>query len=164
MIILPGRYEPTGENLTRSLRAVPLLSLFVLCVLLAPSSIAVGSGELDATAGNGYVDLNWHTIDNATRYNVYRGSGATDMELIANVTAPITAYHDGDLNGGDTFIYYVTAVDTGGEGAPSDSVSVTVPEEADNDMIIPILAIVISAIALQASVIVLLYLFRVKMK
>lgn len=164
MIKFLRRYHRTGEDLTSFRWTVPLLSMVILTVLILPSSQATSSGDLDAVAGTSYVDLSWQTIENATQYHVYRGSGSEDMVLIANVTAPITAYHDHGLSEGDSFIYYVTAATAGGEVGPSNSVSVTVLEGEGRDWLIPVISIAISAIALQASVIVLMYLFKLKMK
>jgi hypothetical protein len=119
--------------------------------------------ELQAVAGRDYVDLWWQTVPDAERYNLYRGEGE-GMALLANVSAPITAYHDGGLGRGSTFIYYVTAVMEGNESAPSSSVSVTVPPRSSDPELLPVLAIVMSTIALQMGIVVLLYLFRSKMR
>jgi hypothetical protein len=82
------------------------------------------------------------------------------MEVVANITAPITAYHDRDLDDGSNFIYYVTAVNGDGESGPSSSVSATVPAKESVDILLPIIALVLSAIAIQVCVVMLLYTFK----
>ena len=136
--------------------------VMVLLVLVAPivqAAPAPPSG-LQAQVGRDYVDLSWQTSEDATNYLVYRSNEAGDMDVVANITAPITAYHDGDLDDGSNFIYYVTAVNGDGESAPSSSVSATVPAKESVDILLPIIALVLSAIAIQVCVVMLLYTFK----
>jgi hypothetical protein len=146
-------------------RLATLFVVIALSLLISQTALAEPSppSDIQALAGRDYVDLWWKTVPDAEHYLLYRGDGE-DMALLANVTAPITAYHDGDLVRGSSFIYYVTAVQEGNESAPSSSVSVTVPPKSSESVMLPVLAIVLSAIALQIGAIVLLYLFKSKMR
>jgi endonuclease I/fibronectin type 3 domain-containing protein len=86
-----------------------------LTVPLAPTG-------LNAVGGNAVVDLTWtqSTSPSITHNNVYRsttGSGGP-YALIANLTAT-TSYSDTAVVNGTSYYYYVTAVNAGGESAPS---------------------------------------------
>lgn len=150
-----------------SRRLLPLLSILaILALLTAPSTLAAphSPGVLQAEAGRDYVDLWWQPSENASNYLVYRGTNAGNMVNVANVTAPVTAYHDGDLEDGSSFIYYVTAVNQDGESAPGPSIAATVPAKESADVLLPILAMVLSVVAIQVCVVMLLYLFKSKMR
>ncbi|MHC1709936.1 MAG: hypothetical protein AB9819_05960 [Methanomassiliicoccales archaeon] len=86
------------------------------------------------------------------------------MEQVANVTAPFTAYHDGDVSEGTNYLYYVTTWDNGNESAPSSTLSITVPAEQEDNIILPVLAIVLSIIAIQVCIVMLLYFSKQKMQ
>jgi hypothetical protein len=139
--------------------------IFVLVVLcFAPAvSAAEGPSGLQATAGVGYVDLYWQTVPDADYYYVYRG-GEDSMTPAANVTAPFTAYHDDDVTEGTNYLYYVTAWDNGTESVPSNTLSITVPAEQEDNIILPVLAIVLSIIAIQVCIVMLLYFSKQKMQ
>jgi fibronectin type 3 domain-containing protein len=136
------------------------VSMVVPTLQAAPSA----PEDLQAEAGKDYVDLGWQTSDDATHYALYRGTGEDDMTRIVNITAPITAYHDAGLEDGSSFIYYVTAVNDDGESEPSNSVSITVPAKEGAENMLPILALVLSAIAIQVCAVMLLFFFKMKMK
>jgi hypothetical protein len=146
-------------------RSLPLCSLLVLLVLLTipvVQSLPSSPEGLQATVGEDYVDLCWQPVPDADNYLLYRGN-AQEMTLLANVHAPFTAYHDGDLEEGSTLLYYVTAVEGEEESAPGNSISVTVPLKERSDIILPVLAIVLSVIAVQVCVVMLLYFLKLKM-
>ena len=148
----------------RSMFSFSLVMILALS-LAAPylSATPTSPGDLQVEIGRDYVDLWWQPSGNATNYIVYQGTGVNDMTPIANVTAPITAYHDGNLEDGTTRIYYVTAVNEDGEGGPGNSIIATVPAKESNEIMLPILAMVLSVIAIQICVVMLLYHFRTKM-
>lgn len=140
--------------------------LFVVILLAVPSVHATPDAPagLRSEVGMDYVDLSWQTVDNASYYLVYRSTDAGNMVNIANVTAPITAFHDGELEDGNSFIYYVTAVDDDGESVPGSSIATTVPSKQSNDVLIPVIAMILSIIAIQVCAVMLLYLFKSKMR
>lgn len=67
---------------------------------------------------NQYPVLSWDGVANATYYNVYRNS-----QLIDTISSNNTSYTDYNAPQG-TESYYVTALDSGGESAPSNTVTV----------------------------------------
>ncbi len=136
--------------------------LATMCLVPSISAADVPSG-LQADAGVGYVDLNWQTVPGAEKYYVYRGSEA-GMTTVANITAPFTAYHDEDVAGGANYLYYVTAWVNGTESAPSNTLSMTVPVEEEDNVILPVLAIVLSIIAIQVCIVMLLYFSKQKLQ
>lgn len=148
---------------TRSIIATALFILLaVLCFAPSASAIDAPSG-LEATAGVGYVDLNWQTVPGADKYYVYRGT-QDEMALIGSVSANFTSCHDSDVDEGANYLYYVTAWSNGTQSAVSNSVSVTIPTEPEESIVLPVLAIVLSVIAIQVCIVMLLYFSKQKMQ
>lgn len=79
-------------------------------------------GGLRATPGDGQVTLHWGSVNTADRYNVYRVTAAGAVK-IGETAVPV--YTDSGLANGETYEYYVRAVNAHGEGAPSKTVQVT---------------------------------------
>lgn len=82
--------------------------------------------NLTATAGNAQVSLSWTASSGATGYNIYRGitSGGESATPVATDTSA-TNYTDPGLTNGTTYYYKVTAVDSFGEGQPSNEAYAT---------------------------------------
>ncbi len=85
---------------------------------------------LRASAGNGYVQLSWSapTSDGGapiTAYNIYRGTSSGAESYIAQVSGSTLTYNDTSVSNGVTYYYYITAVNSAGEGDKSDEVSAT---------------------------------------
>ena len=139
-----------------------IFALATLCIVPSISATAAPA-SLQATAGIGYVDLNWQAVPEADNYYVYRGS-EDGMTPVANVTAPFTAFHDGDVDEGANYLYYVTAWDNGTESSPSNTISITIPSEEEDSIVLPVLAIVLSIIAIQVCIVMLLYFSKQKMQ
>lgn len=136
--------------------------IIMLLLLLVPCTVgALSPPELQATAGVGYVDLNWNAVAGADNYTVYRLDGGELVPLV-DVRAPFTSYHDTEVRGGDTYLYGVTAWVEGNESGMSNTVSITVPARERGDVVLPILAIVMSLIAVQVCVVLLLYFAKIK--
>jgi len=147
--------------------------IFALLLLCIPYATAAEQAdpmvpqELSGEAGIEHVDLAWfQPVQGASgleNYSVYRGSGPEDIERIDNVTANLTAYHDGDLVEGTTYLYYVTSWYNGTESAPSNALAITTGTEPERENLATIgvvLAIVIAAIAMQIAVVAIWVLIR----
>jgi len=86
---------------------------------LAPSGI-------NASAGDGVIDIGWNSVTGATGYNLYwgRSSGVTKQNgtRIADVSSPHSL---AGLTNGTTYYFIVSAENTMGEGAASAEASAT---------------------------------------
>ena len=96
------------------------------------SSVSAPSApqNLQATAGNGYVLLNWQAPSNnggasITEYKIYRGTSSGSESYLAEVSGSTTSYNDTSVTNGNTYYYYVTAVNSAGESPASNEVSAT---------------------------------------
>ena len=91
-----------------------------------PTPPAAPAG-LTAAMGSASVSLAWSAVSGATSYNVKRSTASggpyTTVSAAGAVTG--TTYYDGGLTNGTAYYYVVTAVGTGGEGAPSNQASAT---------------------------------------
>jgi len=136
--------------------------LFVIMLLMPSAAGTTPSPELSATAGIGYVDLNWNAMPGAENYTVYRAN-AGELVPLTNITAPFTSYHDTGVEAGENYVYCVTAWEGENESTLSNTVTITVPAKEKNDVILPVLAIVLSVIAVQICIVMLLYFSKQKL-
>ncbi|MEU2714476.1 PA14 domain-containing protein [Streptomyces sp. NPDC007205] len=83
--------------------------------------------DVDASAGQGVVGLNWNTVADATGYQVYRWNADTQAyEKLAATTQP--SYEDTGAAPGTTHYYWVTALHADGtESAPGAAHAVLAP-------------------------------------
>jgi hypothetical protein len=88
-------------------------------------TIPVAPTNLQATAGDGSVELTWNSVTGADTYTVKRSttSGGTYTTLQAGVTTP--TYTDNTATNGTTYYYVVSASNTAGESANSTQASAT---------------------------------------
>jgi len=94
-------------------------------VYATPMTIPTAPQNLQARAGNGYVNLSWEVpSDNGgsviTGYRVYRNG-----TLIAIVPATQLWYNDTKVENGVNYTYYVTVINSAGESSPSNKVEAT---------------------------------------
>lgn len=84
----------------------------------------VAPSGLNATPGNGLVNLTWTATPGAVSYNLKRGTSVSGpfSTLLANIISPAAA--DPSAADGSTYFYVVSAVNGGGESANSAAVSV----------------------------------------
>ena len=75
--------------------------------------------NLSIAASNGQLLLSWTASSTAISYNIYRAlaSGGEGLTPYASTTS--TSYADGAVTNGTPYYYKVTAVNTGGESAPT---------------------------------------------
>ena len=95
----------------------------------APTSPPGAPQDLVATAGDASVSLTWSPPSSdggapITNYKIYRGNTPDQLSLRATVPN-VLAYTDSPLTNGKTYYYKVTAVNSVGEGPPSNLASAT---------------------------------------
>jgi hypothetical protein len=82
--------------------------------------------EAVGVAGSGLITITWEPRSDGgspiTGYNVYRGTWFGNETFLASVPATPTTYVDAVVSG-ETFFYYVTAVNANGDSAPSNELS-----------------------------------------
>jgi virginiamycin B lyase len=81
--------------------------------------------NLTASSPDRYPALSWTGATGATFYKIYRNG-----TLIDTISSNNTNYTDYSASPGDTDVYYVTAMSSGGESGPSNSVTVMVIDSA----------------------------------
>ncbi|HYD91261.1 MAG TPA: Ig-like domain-containing protein [Flavobacterium sp.] len=89
--------------------------------------LPVAPSGLNATAGNGVVNLSWNTVTGATSYNVYRSTNGVDYTKVN--TTPVTSalYSDTTVVNGTAYTYKVSSVNANGEGNQSTATSPVTP-------------------------------------
>jgi hypothetical protein len=88
--------------------------------------------SLSGTGGPHEVDLTWSapsgSSDPIAGYKVYRAPGGTSSFAVVDSMDTQAAYTDSGVQGGQSYSYYVTSVDSSGvESSPSNTTTVTVP-------------------------------------
>ncbi len=89
-----------------------------------PSDVPGAPTGLTVTPGVGSLTLNWQVPSEdggaeITEYEIWRGSLASNLELLTTVPSAILEYGDGALGNGATYYYAVRAVNQAGAGAAS---------------------------------------------
>lgn len=79
-----------------------------------------------ATTTSHSVSLTWLESATGVTFNVYRGTAAGGEVAYASGVATLS-FTDNAVTNGQTYFYFVTAVGTGGESAPSNEVSAQIP-------------------------------------
>ena len=97
-------------------------------VYAIPMTVPTPPQNLVADAGNGYVLLNWQAPSSnggATiiKYKIYRGTFSGSEFYIAETSS--LCYNDTSVTNGQTYYYYVTAVNSAGESKSSNMVTAT---------------------------------------
>jgi len=103
--------------------------------------------------GDGHVNLTWNAPENdggltITEYRVYRNG-----TKIATVPANQLWYNDTNVDNGQTYTYYVTAVNAAGESPKSDEVQAT-PERTPGAIIAMVLLSLIIVVLLSLIIII----------
>ncbi|MCE5295947.1 MAG: fibronectin type III domain-containing protein [Euryarchaeota archaeon] len=145
--------------------AIILLAFTIVpSIVVAADTVPSAPVDLECVVGEDYVDLAWKMpLDdggNISYYLVYRGDSSDDMDVIANISADQTAFHDGGLELGASSYYLVTAVNSAGESAVSNAVSATTASPvivktipASTEMWVSIVALVLSVVAIQIGIV-----------
>ena len=82
--------------------------------------------KLQASAGGGYVVLSWAVPSNdggsaIVEYKIYRGTSSGGERYLDSASA--TTYRDTAVTNGETYYYYIVAVNVAGKSSPTDEVS-----------------------------------------
>jgi len=97
-------------------------------VLVLPLGLASKPLSLTIATGDSFIDLGWGTPASdggaaISGYNVYKGTRSGGEELLKQVSTLV--FNDTDVENGLEYFYYVTAINSVGEGPPSSEVSGT---------------------------------------
>jgi len=112
--------------------------------------------KLKVTVKNDYVLLSWSPPLNdggfpITEYKIYRGSQIGEEYYLTSVEAVITSFKDKDVENGEKYSYYVTAVNDAGESPPSAQKAVAIDQPwYENLMILSSLMVIIIIILITA--------------
>lgn len=88
-----------------------------------------------ATASGTEVDLQWTAAPGATGYQVERSPAGTQNWAVVEAIGSTTSYSDQSVLPGMTYDYRVSALDAGGRGAVSATVTVTTPGTANTALL-----------------------------
>ena len=98
------------------------------------ASVPSAPQNLVAIAGDGSVQLTWDAPEDGgsaiTSYKIYRGTGSGSENYLIEISSSTTTYTDDYVTNGQVYYYYVTAVNSVGEGGRSNEVSATPQVEA----------------------------------
>jgi len=119
--------------------------VLVLFVLLFSFSVALAVPEPPTGINAGFVGyksvvLSWeHEGGEGISYDLYRGPALEDAALLVNTNE--LSYRDRDIEGGETYVYFVIAVDAnGGTSTAPDYVSVTLSPRPEKPFSIVLLS------------------------
>jgi fibronectin type 3 domain-containing protein len=96
----------------------------------AEFSVSTPPLDLQASAGNGYINLSWSLpLDDGgaaiTGYNIYRGTSPGNEVRLGYVSTHYKKFRDRNVINGLTYYYYIRAVNHIGESERTDRVSAT---------------------------------------
>jgi len=105
---------------------------------------------LEAETSGGQVELDWNApADDGGKpvenYRVYRGPSFSQLSLLT-IIGNVTQYTDGNVSGGNTYVYRVSALNDEGEGQYSSTAQVTL-EGGGGDLTLLITLVAVAAIA-----------------
>jgi len=80
---------------------------------------------LTATGYDGFVVVSWDNYNNASGYNLKRGTATGTYPMTYNINAPDTAYPDMAVTNGTEYFYVLTALVDSRESDTSDEVNAT---------------------------------------
>ncbi len=111
----------------KNVRGLSTASNEVTGIPVKPISTPSSPQNLVATPGNGQVSLTWNAPlddggEDVTAYKVYRGT-TSGSEGLRTTLGNVLSFTDTGLTNGQTYYYYVKAVNVIGDGQASDEVS-----------------------------------------
>ncbi len=90
-----------------------------------PPAPATSPDPVTAVGATTSVTISWTAVPGATGYRVQRLSAAGLWDLVAKVANTVTTYKNSGLTSGTPYAYRVLALNTGGDGPPSATVTAT---------------------------------------
>jgi parallel beta-helix repeat protein len=104
-----------------------------------PMTIPSAPRDLEASAGDGYVNLTWNSPvsdggSSITNYRIYRGSGPGQKTFLTEI-GKILFYNDTEVTNGVTYFYIVSCVNIVGESSFSGEANATPDKDSDGDSI-----------------------------
>ena len=119
--------DTAGESAATNIANVPVTITPTVTVPTAPTNASVTGVTKGATSGIYYVNLQWtDNSSNETGFNVYQSTSATGtFNLVATTAAKATTYAVslGTSPTAGTYYYKITAANTAGESAATNTVS-----------------------------------------
>ncbi len=94
--------------------------------------------NLQAIAGNGYIELNWSVPDydggsNITNYTIYRGMTSGNVTFLISIDKSLLFYNDTFVINEKQYFYFVTASNIIGESYPSNEANATPTIQSNDD-------------------------------
>ncbi|MBI1745235.1 MAG: hypothetical protein HYR55_01445 [Acidobacteria bacterium] len=96
----------------------------VLDIVFNPGNPPDAPASLTAVPGDSQVSLSWTSVSGATSYSLYRAT-TSGGEVSYQTGLTTTDFRDTGVVNGTTYYYVVTALNAGGESAPSPEASAT---------------------------------------
>ena len=90
-------------------------------VIMTPGSLTL-SGSIN---GSNTVSLSWPAVTGASSYGIYRATAGSSGPWTQQTTVTTTSYSQSVSCGSGSYWYYVTAINSSGSSAPSNTISVT---------------------------------------
>ena len=97
-----------------------------------PRDVSSPPQNLVASMIDGQVSLTWQPPASTngspiTEYNIYKGTSSGQEVLYKTISNSTESFPDTNVTNAQSYYYFVTAINIGGESAPSNEVSVTQP-------------------------------------
>ncbi|MGE0088836.1 MAG: GEVED domain-containing protein [Bacteroidales bacterium] len=89
---------------------------------LTPVNTAPNTPTLAATSTTSSINLTWNNVTNETGYKIYKSTTGSNFTLLTTLTADIVSYSDAAVVSGQNYYYYITAYNTYGTSAASNTV------------------------------------------
>lgn len=135
-VSIPVTLNP-GQSITLQLEFVPTIAGAATGQITVTSNATNGGTMAIPLSANGEVpyevNLSWtapaSSADAVASYNVYRSvSGISSYQLVNSAVNPGTTFTDTTVENGQSYVYYVTSVDSAGvESSPSNAFDVAIP-------------------------------------
>jgi chitodextrinase len=89
---------------------------------LTPVNTAPNTPTLAATSTTNSINLTWNNVENETGYKIYKSTTGTSFTLLTTLAANIVSYSDAAVVSGQNYYYYITAYNTYGTSAASNTI------------------------------------------